>query len=395
MGAAYRLDANERTRQTAEMLRARRAIGIARTSRRRLPRQVPPRAIEREYARELMNLVAQVQRELQPLEFELPALLERARSERVDALVRMDIGEGRRVRDLIAQVAGKLRSALRIDSIERLAQRLAGRTSEHNREQLGRQIRAALDIDILMSDRKLGALVDGFVTENVALIRDIPDQIISKIERAVTRGLQAGTLTRELQRELAGIIDDGRARARLIARDQIGKLYGRINQVRQEDMGVESYIWRTVRDERVRDDHRARDGERFQWDDPPSDGHPGQPIQCRCYPEPVFDEILNTAATKPPKYSEIPPEGVEREISGADLNLRKFTAFDRPIKATSEERLQSIRDLFRQGRQNQGRGVIVAALRDGTYEVVDGRHRLLVAPEFPNQKLKIRFERGV
>lgn len=64
-----------------------------------------------------------------------------------------------------------------------------------------------------------------------------------------------------------------------------------------------------------------------------------------------------------------------------------------PIGATSEARLQRVRGLFDAGRQNQGRGVVVAVSRGGRMEVVDGRHRILVARE-RGEKLKVTFVRG-
>jgi SPP1 gp7 family putative phage head morphogenesis protein len=48
-----------------------------------------------------------------------------------------------------------------------------------------------------------------------------------------------------------------------------------------------------VGDERVRDEHEGLDGEQFDYDDLPSEGLPGEPIQCRCYAEPVLSAILD------------------------------------------------------------------------------------------------------
>ncbi|QJE73761.1 minor capsid protein [Aerophototrophica crusticola] len=48
-----------------------------------------------------------------------------------------------------------------------------------------------------------------------------------------------------------------------------------------------SYVWRTMRDERVRPSHAERDGKVFRWSDPPQGGHPGEASNCRCWAEPV------------------------------------------------------------------------------------------------------------
>lgn len=53
--------------------------------------------------------------------------------------------------------------------------------------------------------------------------------------------------------------------------------------------GREAYRWRTMRDERVRPEHRVREGRVFRWDADPPDGAPGIPFGCRCYAE-VYDD---------------------------------------------------------------------------------------------------------
>ena len=62
---------------------------------------------------------------------------------------------------------------------------------------------------------------------------------------------------------------------------------GLINQLRQQDLGIERYIWRSQDDAKVRDSHAEYDDRVFRWDEPPAGGHPGQAHNCRCYAEPV------------------------------------------------------------------------------------------------------------
>lgn len=62
---------------------------------------------------------------------------------------------------------------------------------------------------------------------------------------------------------------------------------GLINQLRQQDLGIERYIWRSRDDAKVRDSHAEYDDQVFRWDEPPASGHPGQAHNCRCYAEPV------------------------------------------------------------------------------------------------------------
>jgi SPP1 gp7 family putative phage head morphogenesis protein len=62
---------------------------------------------------------------------------------------------------------------------------------------------------------------------------------------------------------------------------------GLINQLRQQDLGIERYIWRSQDDAKVRDSHSEYDDQVFRWDEPATGGHPGEAHNCRCYAEPV------------------------------------------------------------------------------------------------------------
>lgn len=54
---------------------------------------------------------------------------------------------------------------------------------------------------------------------------------------------------------------------------------------------AERYVWRTVGDSRVRDEHATRDGQIYTWGNPPEGGHPGEDYNCRCWAEPIEDGI--------------------------------------------------------------------------------------------------------
>lgn len=118
-------------------------------------------------------------------------------------------------------------------------------------------------------------------------ITPLGDQIIGQIGGVVREGFAAGTRHEELAVQIAERFDVGRSRATLIGRDQTNKLNGRLMEADFEAAGQPAYIWRTSRDERVRPTHVALEGTIQSWASPPSVGHPGQDIQCRCTPAPV------------------------------------------------------------------------------------------------------------
>lgn len=135
-------------------------------------------------------------------------------------------------------------------------------------------------------------MLKSWTRENISLIKGVNDEQIKKIERLLSSGGRQGLGPGVLRTEIKKIMDSSVSRATLIARDQSLKLNGQIDRVKQTGAGVDSYIWRTSRDERVRPKHQSREGNRYRWDDPPEGGHPGQAINCRCSAEPNFEEIL-------------------------------------------------------------------------------------------------------
>ncbi len=59
------------------------------------------------------------------------------------------------------------------------------------------------------------------------------------------------------------------------------------------------YIWHTIGDGKVRSEHADRDGETFDWDDPPEGGHPGEAPNCRCWAEDIKDNARSLKIKSP------------------------------------------------------------------------------------------------
>lgn len=96
---------------------------------------------------------------------------------------------------------------------------------------------------------------------------------------------------------------------------------GLINQLRQENLGIVQYIWRSQDDAKVRDNHAAYDDRAFRWDDPPTSGHPGEAHNCRCYAEPVLPGVQSNVvlADFAPTAGDVPaldPTDVIRGLRG-------------------------------------------------------------------------------
>lgn len=174
---------------------------------------------------------------------------------------------------------------------ETLAKTVVSKQGQQSDSQLSDMIlrQTGIDFSGLMSDEALGDAVDEAVSANIALINSIPQQYLDRVEQAVMASLQAGTLNATLADDLLKIEGITKNRAKLIARDQLGKINSRLSQLRQQSLGITHYYWSTSLDERVRDKHRRWEGDLIAWDNPPPDGHPGQAIQCRCTAIPDLD----------------------------------------------------------------------------------------------------------
>lgn len=173
---------------------------------------------------------------------------------------------------------------------------------DRNKRKFNEGLRSALGIDLgaVIQAEGIGNTIDAAVLRNVSLVRglsqDVAKRLSSKLLDALTRGLN----NRELEKIITTEFGMARRRAKLIARDQAASFNGDLNRIRQQAMGVTEYVWSTSLDERVRGNpdgkypnarpsHWDREGKTFKWSSPPSDGHPGQPINCRCSARAVIE----------------------------------------------------------------------------------------------------------
>lgn len=151
-----------------------------------------------------------------------------------------------------------------------------------------------LGVDAYRAEPWLRQMQELWVSENTRLIKSIPTDELSDMEGIIQRGVMNGSSADTIKKQIQERYGVTERRAKLIAVDQIGKANSALTKQRQADAGIDGYIWRGVLDNRERQIHVDREGKRFKWSSPPSDGHPGQPIHCRCYAEPdwsgsVFD----------------------------------------------------------------------------------------------------------
>lgn len=276
----------------AELLAFRRRV-VAAAAKRKPPKRLPPAALPSgalvAYTRALTELSDEMDAAI------LDALAAEGLVPRQDAAEgdapSFSIAERRTVASRVERV---VKQVLRKRPLLARLQEVADATARATRTEWAKQMKAAVGVDLPDAEPALAPAFKRFRDENVDLIRSLAADKVARVREILTDA-GAGTRVEEIARAVRESTDATRSRAALIARDQVLKLNSEVTQERHKAAGVESYVWRTSRDERVREAHRALDGKTFRYDDPPvvdprrgDRAHPGQHYQCRCIGEPII-----------------------------------------------------------------------------------------------------------
>ena len=208
----------------------------------------------------------------------------------------MDAGESQKenARSLIAQAARKFTEVFAPTALEEVIKNFAQQTTDFQRAQLDKQVRAAVGVDVKTFLEPLGeGALEGFVQRNVNLIVTVPERYFARLQGDTENAFLTGRHPNDLARDLEERYEMSQRDAMRIARDQTGKLYNQVNRERQQQLGVTEFIWRTSGTNLVCDDCGSMEGERCSYENPPDIGLPGEShIMCMCYEEPVLDDLL-------------------------------------------------------------------------------------------------------
>jgi SPP1 gp7 family putative phage head morphogenesis protein len=215
------------------------------------------------------------------------ATLERLRAALAERMRRNAPGD-----DVIGELRRQFVEAIDPAPLEALAADIAAGVDVFATGRLSETL--GFSIDELAKDAR--QMVDAFVAENVQRIKAEAETFLFEVQQEVADSFAEGERWEDLADRIAERTGVSESRAELIARDQVGKLNGAINAERQQDLGIERFVWRTSNDSRVRPEHDELDGQVFAWSEPPEEGIPGEPINCRCYADPVLPGDLQEGA---------------------------------------------------------------------------------------------------
>lgn len=167
-----------------------------------------------------------------------------------------------------------------------------------NKKEVLAAFKSGMGIDLFQGEPWLSEEMNLWAKMNVDLVKDVSTVFLTQSERLVLDGLRRGVRSEMIGKQIlkSTDLDKGRyktaeTRAKIIGRDQVSKLNGTLNRLRQEQAGVQKYIWRTVGDARVRETHAMNNGREFTWAEGWEGLHPGDDYNCRCFAEPLFTSI--------------------------------------------------------------------------------------------------------
>lgn len=280
-----------------------------------LPKQTPIDPAEREYFRKLKIYANAwgrlVKEELAKI---LAGLKDTAKTEtpptiaaesRTDSVAHMDANIEKEIAKMFASVQQALMKLFPDSLLRKWADQMVShvnQTSKGNTTRLGKAV--DLEVEPLMKDGKLNPYFKNVIDENVGLIRSISTAKIPAFKNYLVNAITNDSHNTDFWEGIQKYVDNAtfsvKSHAKLIARDQVSKLNGKLNQYRQQQLGGTRYTWRTSEDERVREDHKKLDGKVFKWTNPPvvdrrtgRRGHPGYDFQCRCTAEMVLEDVVD------------------------------------------------------------------------------------------------------
>lgn len=192
-----------------------------------------------------------------------------------------------------------------------ISTRIVGTANRVNAERFDKQASKMFGIDLKGALASSGQAVrDQLEIDrqlNASLIKSVATEFKQEIADTIMANVQSGERSTNLITQIKERYNVSQSRAKLIARDQTSKLNGSLVKARSEALGVKTYIWSCVMDERARDDHKAMNGKLCKLNDDTvySDdngetwksrksiggyiGKPTEDYQCRCSMLPIVD----------------------------------------------------------------------------------------------------------
>lgn len=225
----------------------------------------------------------------------------------------------------LMKVLEKYEKSDRTSQAENIANGFVSRGDAQNHAEVSTNLKNQTGIDLsayLRNSPNIAEKVNALTAGNIQLIKSIRSQYLDKVQNAVMQAMVQGSLNKDLAAQIKDLGKTTEKRAMFIARDQSSKLNAALTQARHEDVGIKKYMWSTSLDERVRDSHADKEGQIFEYTNPPADtGHPGHDFNCRCVAIPVLDDVVSHGLRGEVARNDDDVQIIEELIGKTDFNL--------------------------------------------------------------------------
>lgn len=280
-------------------------------------------AIGIQYNAKLQRLVRQVKRDI---DAEIVPLIRRLAAEYVqdsdehgdDLPVADAVPVNDAWSDIIISAMQFLFARWQSQSVSAGAQRIASEFVQASLKKGERDLKKSAGIDVFSGSLQMQDYLRAAAQQNAQLITSIPQKYLDDVQTLVMANMRSGMRPGFIEKALQDQFGVTQRRAKMIARDQTGKIQGELAERQQRDSGFEYFQWLDSDDSRVRDRHRAI-AEKvtaygpgvYRWDNLPlsQDGvpiRPGSDYQCRCTSRPVsareVEENRKAGRTAPGVY---------------------------------------------------------------------------------------------
>jgi len=138
------------------------------------------------------------------------------------------------------------------------------------------------------------------IEKNKDLVKALGKEYIDGVSQNAIKTFIDGGSRKDLTNKMLEYTDENLNKAKFWARDQVGDAFAEFTAQQQSLSGIKNYIWRTMGDNAVRDDHAELEGRVFSWSDgamstgllsKPGASHPAEDYSCRCYAEPTNEDV--------------------------------------------------------------------------------------------------------
>lgn len=296
MPVNQKLDATPEQRRR-EFLRRAVLMGAKWNDRRKVYQIRYPKRLEMEYARKIGAKVATAyDKALGIILDELPNIIRMYRAE-----YRLDTASADALNRAIDTAEAAIEENLSRAAVSQTATVYAQRVGEYNHNEMNRQWISKLGVAPIMAEPWLRPKMEDWVENNTDLITNIKAKTLNDVRQIVRNGIDEGRLQRDMAKDITAAMETTKARGILIARDQVGKMFGSMTKARNEDAGLTHFVWVDAGDSRVRPEHRRLNGNTYSWALGADGLYPGMAVQCRCVASGVMNEMKEDLDAESPQ----------------------------------------------------------------------------------------------